>query len=221
MIDIDDTGNNINQIDALYADSRNYVMATNSDMKLGECDTVGTDYNIYAILLDGGTVLYNPYDWHFNKLEFSSADPDLVSVDKFGTLTAYDFDEDVTSKSTVITVTNADDNNIYFEYTVTVKKLDVIKIGFNKEDDYSFIHSDSSGIGEFNVKAGHYTIFNGEKGSYLWIFSQRMIHYVKNIEGEDGKVSELSSGFRVPMMTSPKPVDGYFCYRSTAPILTG
>jgi len=57
-------------------------------MHVGEYDSLGADYNIFVVLKDGTTVLYNPVDWHFTELKFESSDESVVKVGKDGTLYA-------------------------------------------------------------------------------------------------------------------------------------
>ena len=81
--------------------------------------------------------------------------------------------------------------------------------------------ANSSTLSNYSIKNKVYSIPNIEDGRYLWIFSERRIHYIKSVEDENEELAaELSSGFRVPM-TNAIIKDGYFCYRSVAPILSG
>ena len=192
-------------------------MASSTDMRIGEFDSTGLDYNIFALLKDGSTVLYNPLDWHFTELKFESSDETIVTVDKDGTLHAQDIDE--AEKIATITVSDID-GHVSATYTVTVKYMDSIKIGFNQIESCDEIFSDSEGINNYRIKTGTYSVNNTTDGYYLWIFSQRKIHYVKSVEENDEVAAELSSGFRVPL-TNAIIKDGYFCYRSVAPILKG
>lgn len=217
-IDADATGTRENPFKYIYTETDNYTIASNSEMKIGGSDLEGKDYNIYAILQDDTTVLYNPYDWHFPELVFTSSNPDVVSVDKFGTLTAHD----INSVEDTVTITVKDiDENLSFSYTVKVKQVDTIKIGFDLTDDINQMSADNANLGEYSCKSKIYSIANIESGRYLWVFSQRRIHYIKAVEDENEELAaELSSGFRVPMTTAVIK-DNYFVYRSAAPILSG
>jgi len=172
------------------------------------------------LLKDGTTVLYNPLDWHFTELKFESSDESIVKIDKDGTIHAQDINE--AEAVATITVTDIDDvnNERACTFTVTVKYMDTIKIGFSPISSPEEISSDSAGINNYKIKTGRYSIMNEKSGNYLWIFSQRKIHYIKSVETNDELAAELSSGFRVPM-TNSIIKDGYFCYRSVAPILNG
>lgn len=217
-IDTDATGERENPFKYIYAESDNYVIASNSDVRIGDTDSEGRDYDIYSILDDDTTVLYNPYDWHFPELVFESSNDDIVSVDKFGTLHAHDIN---TVEETVTITVHDIDNNLSFNYTVTVKQLDTIKIGFDSTEDALQMSASNPNLGDYSCKNKIYSIANIESGRYLWIFSQRRIHYIKAVEDENEELAaELSSGFRVPM-TNAVLKDGYFCYRSAAPILSG
>lgn len=193
-------------------------MASNSELKIGGIDSEGIDYNLYAILDDDTTVLYNPYDWHFPELKFTSSNPDVVSVDKLGTLTAHD----INTVEETVTITVQDiDENLSFTYTVKVKQMDTIKIGFDLEGDINQMSADNANLKDYSCKNKVYSIANIESGRYMWVFSQRRIHYIKAVEDENEELAaELSSGFRVPMTTAVIK-DGYFAYRSAAPILSG
>ena len=196
-------------------------MASNTVMHVGEYDSLGTDYNIFVVLKDGTTVLYNPVDWHFTELKFESSDESVVKVGKDGTLYAQDIDG--TEATATITVTDIDGKVAPAEYTVTVRYMDTIKIGFSSESEPENITSDDDFLGTYKIITGTYSVPNNKSGNYMWVFSQRKIHYIKSTEDDDEVVAELSSGFRIPMtnMTDDMIKDGYFCYRSAAPILSG
>ena len=189
-------------------------MASNTSMKVGEYDSTGLDYNIYVILKDETTALFNPMDWHFDEIKFASSDENIIKVDKYGTLYAQDINQ-AEAVATII-LSNAD-NSINSTFTVTVKCMDTIKIGFNSTADSDEINASSDGINNYKIKTGCYSVNNANDGYYLWIFSQRKISYIKSVEDNDELAAELSSGFRVPM-TNAIIKDGYFCYRSVAPI---
>jgi len=90
IINTDSTGARENVLASVYAESDDYLMATRSRMMIGEHDVDGVDYYIYAKLKDGVVALYNPSDWHFNELIFSSSNPEVLSVGADGTLYAYE-----------------------------------------------------------------------------------------------------------------------------------
>lgn len=216
----DSDGQRENVFKLFYPENKDYIMASNTTMRIGEFDSTGLDYNVYALLKDGTTVLYNPLDWHFTELKFESSDESIVKIDKDGTIHAQDINE--AEAVATITVTDIDDvnNERACTFTVTVKYMDTIKIGFSPISSPEEISSDSAGINNYKIKTGRYSIMNEKSGNYLWIFSQRKIHYIKSVETNDELAAELSSGFRVPM-TNSIIKDGYFCYRSVAPILNG
>lgn len=216
-IDPDSSGEREDLFDSLYLDNNDYVMAHNSEMPIGGSDLNDVDYNIYAILKDGTQVMYNPLDWHFTELKFESSDESVVKVGKDGTLYAQDIDD--VEKTATITVSDIDDKHSV-SYTVTVKYMDTIKIGFNAESDLDDITPDNPSIGTYRISDGVYTVPNNASGNYMWIFSQRKIHYVKGVEDDSKLAADLSSGFRIPV-TNVSVKYGYFCYRSIAPILSG
>lgn len=214
-IDVNSTGEREDVFDHIYVENDNYIMASSTSMRVGEYDSTGLDYNIYAILKDGSTVLYNPLDWHFTELEFSSSDESVVTVDKDGTLHAQDIDE--AEKTATITVKDIDGKHST-SFVVTVKYMDTIKIGFLPKDELEDVTSLE--LGTYRIQTGTYSVANNKDGNYMWVFSQRRIHYIKGVEEDNELAAELSSGFRIPM-TNAVIKNGYFCYRSAAPILSG
>ena len=215
-LDVDSTGEKENVISALFAESDDYVMAADSKLPIGELDQENKRYNIYAVLDDGTTVLFNPYDWHMNELEFSSDKPNIVSVDpKTGELTAYDVDQD---EEVTITVRNVDDRSIMCTYKITVKPMYSIKIGFSQIENPDQITTEEEWLRSYSAKNDVFAVSNTVRGSYLWIFSQRRIKYIQSLEDGETKVAELSSGIRIPTASYDKK-HNYYCYRSVAPIL--
>ena len=145
------------------------------------------------------------------------------------------------------------DDAIY-SFKVIVVEMDTLKIGFDEEDDINYIDADDEFLMDYNAKSTSYTVPNNLlDGGYMWILSQRKIHYVKGMVVEDeqpaccvkdtcckyGKkpskkpydlfkreeqeeiTSDMSSGFRIPLISYDQTVDGYYCYRSAAPIRDG
>jgi hypothetical protein len=159
--------------------------------------------------------LFNPRDWHFTELTFKSSDENILTVGKDGTLYA----KDIADPEEEVTVTVEDiDRNVSCEFRVIVKYLDTILMGFDPTENLQDMSSENETIKPYSVKKGTYVVHNPENGYYLWVFSQRKIHYIKSTEDNNELAAELSSGFRVPM-TNCVIKDGYFCYRSVAPIL--
>jgi hypothetical protein len=216
-LDVDDTGDDENLIDSIWTEEAEYTIATNSQVLLGGYDLYDKQYNIYLKLKDGSIVLYNGNNPNIAKLTFTSDDEEALTVDKNGTLHGMDFDEVL--RETHVTV--ADKNNtVSYTFTVNVKKIDTIKIGFLENSNIEALDVNDTDLNEYDVKAISYSIPNSIDGDYLWVVSQRRIHYIKSIEPERDLVSELSSGIRVPMLNAVIK-DGYFCYRSVSPILAG
>lgn len=213
---MDDTGEREDMIDSIYTERDTYIMASDTQLPVGGMDIEGNDYNIYVKLKDGTITLYNPKDWHFNELFFKSADESIVKVGTDGTLYAQDV---IDATETTVRVSNKDNLDTFCEFTVIVKPLDVLIMGFDAIADASLMSPDKETLHEYSIKNKTYRVNNPTDGQYLWVFSQRKIHYIKAIDEDIEKPAELSSGFRVPMATYPKPVQGYFCYRSAAPIL--
>lgn len=214
-VDIDDTGEQEDLIESIYALKDRYTMASDTQLAIGGQDADGYDYQIYCTLKDGSTVLYNPLDWHFAELIFESSDEDLVSVNKDGTLYAHDVD---TIQEATITVKDSQNTDIMYEYTVVVKPLDSLIMGFDPTVDINEMSPDKETMHMYSCKKKTYEIHNGHDGYYLWIYSQRRIHYIKSTEDNNELAAELSSGFRVPM-TNAEIKNGYYCYRSVSPIL--
>ena len=214
-LDVDSTGQRESVIKNIYTESDDYTMADDSNLPIGEFDLDDKQYNVYAVLDDGTTALFNPYDWKYNELVFESSNPDVVSVDKYGTLHSYPVDEPTT---VTITVKNVDDDQVVYQYNVTVRPTDSIKIGFNTIENPVEMSSTDECLREYSTRKDNYTVLNKNRGQYMWVFSQKRIHYIKTVEPSTGLVSELSSGFRVPTISYGKK-DNYFYYRSVAPIL--
>lgn len=215
-LDTDDSGEREDQFANITMASDNYTMASSTTMHVGDLDLDDKDYNIYVLLKDGDTVLYNPMDWHFNELKFQSSDESVVKVDNTGTLYAQDIDQ--AEATATITVSDIDDLHSV-QFTVKVKYMDTIKIGFHEASELADISANHPSIGSYKIRDGIYSVTNANSGDYMWVFSQRRIQYIKGVE-DDEVAAELSSGFRIPM-TNAVLKDGYFCYRSAAPILSG
>jgi hypothetical protein len=215
FIDVDDSGERECVYQSIYTATDHYIMASDTKMMVGEMDTVGLDYNIYIKLKDGTTLLYNPFDWRYPELKFKSSDENVVTVDNHGTLYAHDIEE--AEKEVTITVTDID-NNVSWDFYVTVRQLDTLLIGFDPTEDINAMSSTSDTLDRYSTKQKTYVINNSHDGYYMWVFSQRRIHYIKSTEDGNELAAELSSGFRVPM-TNAVIKDGYFCYRSVSPIL--
>ena len=215
FVDVDDTGERENVFESLWSSKDLYIIPSNSQLPLGKEDLQGYEYNIYAKLKDGSIVLFNPRDWHFTELTFKSSDESILTVGKDGTLYA----KDIADPEEEVTVTVEDiDRNVSCEFRVIVKYLDTILMGFDPTENIQEMSSENETIKPYSVKKGTYVVHNPENGYYLWVFSQRKIHYIKSTEDNNELAAELSSGFRVPM-TNCVIKDGYFCYRSVAPIL--
>ena len=225
-IDVDDSGNTECVFDSMYTEYDNYIVATNSKTPIGGLDLEDHEYNIYVVLKDGSTVLFNPYQWPFGQLLFSSSDESTLVVGKDGSLQAQDWDDKdadgniITYKDVDVTVRDITDS-VSFTFQVRVKKIDVIRIGFDDESSVDVVDPQDANFNDYSVKNISYKVVNPSREQYLWVFSQRRIHYIKSIEPERDIVSELSSGIRVPMMNAEIKKHGYFCYRSVAPILAG
>lgn len=217
-VDIDSTGARENMFDNIFTENQHYVMACRSRMMIGEHDMNKADYRVYATLKDGAVVLYNASDWHYNELLFGSSNPEVLSVTSDGTLYAHEIMEDeVTVDITVRDI----DNNVSHTFQVTVMNVDdKLLMGFSDVEQAERIDRDDEFFIEYNAKDETYQLYNDEDAQYLWISSQRRIHYIKSSDDLDELAAELSSGFRVPMMDAIIK-DGYFLYRSVAPILKG
>lgn len=217
-LDIDSTGARENVLDEVYTENMSYRMATRSSMILGEHDVDGNMYYIYAKLKDGAVALYNPSDWHFNELLFSSSNPEVLSIGIDGTLYAHDTDG--TAEETVDITIKDIDNNVSYTFQVTVKNMDTFLMGFSTIEDVEQVDPNDDFFVEYSAKDKWYELYNDTQAQYLWIYTQRRIHYVKSTDDFNELAAELSSGFRVPM-TDAVIRDGYYCYRSAAPIVKG
>lgn len=149
--------------------------------------------------------------------------------------------------TTKIYVKLIDSEDFVCSFDVTVKEMDCLKIGFDEEDDVNYIDSYDEFLKEYSAKATSYIVPNNMlDGGYMWILSQRKIHYVKGafIEEETDEccdrcskktrkpydlfkkdmqeeiTSDVSSGFRIPLIQCGAR-GGFYYYRSAAPIRDG
>lgn len=217
FMDVDDKGYKTSEIaeNGISVSSDSYVIGANSKLAVGGRDAEGTDYNISCELVDGTTILYSPKNSTFPELKFESSNPDYVDVMPDGTLYAQDVQVE---KDVTITIIDELRNTTSCEFVVTVKPLDAVIMGFDPADDINQMSPDSNSLLRYSVKTKTYVVPNPQDGYYLWIYSQRRIHYIKASRDGNELAAELSSGFRVPM-TDAEIVDGYYCYRSISPIL--
>lgn len=212
-LDVDSTGERENVINYIYTEHSVYRMADDSILHVGDFDLDDKQYNIYVKLKDGTTVLYNPYDWRYNRLAFESDKPEILTVDEEGHLHA----SEVTEPTEVnITIINTDDDTVRGTFKVIVVPTESIFIGYSNKSDVSTISPTE--LREYSTRVNTYVVPNFVRGDYMWVFSQKRIHYIKSLDDNKEKVAELSSGFRVPMNNYGKK-DNYFVYRSAAPIL--
>lgn len=219
-LNVDSSGDRESVIDEIYADSNNYTMVTNSNLTIGDSDIEDVPYNIYVKLKDGSEVLYNPYDWRYNKLIFESSRPDILTIDKDGTI----YTHDIEGAEEIVTITVKDaDGDAIGEFNVTVKAVDTFKMGFSTKYNYADVNPAEEFLYEYKIKDSAYTIPNTSDGKFLWIFTKRKIKYINAVQSEtegDRVVVQLSSGIRIPL-TDCIIHSGYFCYRSVAPIRSG
>ena len=219
-IDVDSTGERENVIANIYTEHRTYRMADDSILHVGDFDLDEKQYNIYVKLKDGTTVLYNPEDWRYNALtfEWENDDPEdhseILTIDKYGHIHANIVTE---PKVVNVTIKNADDDTIKGTFKVTVVPTESILIGYSAESNVDAMTPDNEELHEYSTRVNTYVVPNVTYGDYMWVFSQKRIHYIKSLDDNKEKVAELSSGFRVPMIDYGKK-DNYFVYRSAAPI---
>ncbi len=225
LISVDDTGNRENVFSSIYTYVRDYKMATDSTLAVGGKDLDGVDYKIHLTLKDGSNIMYTPYDWHFNELQFSSSDEEALTVGTDGKLYAHNFTEG--SRDVVVTV-NDIDNNVAYQYNVRVVKIDSIKMGFSTiSSEFEMTYEDPC-LELYGVEPNIYTVTNpipegstaAASAKYLWVFSRRRIQSIESVVDGQDLVAELSSGIRVPTLDAVI-MGGHFVYRSVAPILGG
>lgn len=218
-INVDSTGKRENLIDSLYTEHETYTIATESEVPVGGLDLYDNVYNIYMTLKDGSLVIYDGKNPNLGQLVFTSGDEEILKVGKDGTLYGLYYTGQEASRQTTVSISDID-GNVHYNFTVIVKKIDSIRIGFDPESDVQLVRMDSANFCDFDTHAVSYTVHNPEDGRYLYLFSQRRIHYVQSLDDNDDLVSQLSSGIRVPIMNAVIK-DNRFCYRSVAPILAG
>ena len=229
-IAVDERGDRENMLKGIFADEDTddqdpdknvFYMASNTVLRHGAHDVKGKQYNIFCVLNDDSTVVYNPYDWHFNELVFSVEDgkENELTVDKDGVLRAHDPLYGIESRVKV-TVQDYDDLTIKYEFTVVIQNLDTILIGFDEENNVENMYPTKNTMFKYNAKANCFVINNPREGNFLWIYSQRKVQYVKSVEEDNSLPVQLSSGIRIPVQDYGIQ-RGYYCYRSTSPILAG
>ena len=218
-INVDSTGKRENLIDSLYTEHETYTIATESEVPVGGLDLYDNVYNIYMTLKDGSLVIYDGKNPNLGQLVFTSGDEEILKVGKDGTLHGLYYTGQEASRQTTVSISDID-GNVHYNFTVIVKKIDSIRIGFDPESDVQNVRMDSANFCDFDNHVVSYTVNNPEDGRYLYLFSQRRIHYVQSLDDNDDLVSQLSSGIRIPMMNAVIK-DNRFCYRSVAPILSG
>lgn len=195
-------------VNALYAENPYYTLASNNILHIGGQDIDKHSYNIHAMLADGTMSIYDPYDWRLNELVFTSSDDSVVTVDSYGTLYAHELAEQETEKEVTIRVSNADDQNIYYDFTVIVKNVGTsLWAGFSYAETYDRLQD--SDLHEFNTGSQQSIVVNNDvDGKFLWIKSAREINNIK------------SSMFEVPLK-EPVRDGSLYIYRSAAAILRG
>ena len=207
-ITVDDSGNRDSVVSSIHSENYTYTLISGDVMHIGESDILKKIYNIYVDLKDKTRCVYNPYDWRFNELIFSSSDDALVYVDQYGTIYTHNLPDGVDQQEATVYVRNADDDDVTYEFKIIVKNAsNALKIGFSTAETINSLDVESLTNYDAN-QTFDYTINNDEDGKYLWILSEREIN---NVE---------SSGFYVPLKDAVTK-DGFYAYRSAAAILEG
>jgi hypothetical protein len=216
-IGVDSSGERENLIDSITTESKSYTLSTDMDLPIGGFDIFDNPYNIYLNLKDGTLAIYNGKNPNIGQLIFTSSDESALTIDSTGTMHSYDYDGQDADRQVTVTVSDID-NNVSCTFTVTIKKVDSIRMGFDLQPNVQAVDINGSNFKEYDIRALNHVLQNPESGRYLYVFSQRRIHYIKSVVDGNDIVAELSSGIRVPMMNAVVR-DGYFCYRSVSPIL--
>ena len=226
-IDVDGTGDRENLIKSIFAnkdtdpsspDKDVFYLPTNSSLRLGLNDIKGKPYNIFCILKDDCEVVYNPYDWNFNQLEFSieNGKEDILTVDKLGVLTSHDV-LGVEDRVTV-TVSCVDDPSINYQFVVAVQNLDTILLGFDDEENVQNMYPTSRTIYKYSID--NIVIDNTSSENYLWIFSQRKVDGVSRTVIDTSHTIPITSEVNIPLQDYGVR-DGYYCYRSVDKVGAG
>lgn len=207
-IDVDESGTPDNLIDSIDSECVQYTMIANDRMKVGEHDIYNLPYNLYVKLKDGTTMVFDPYDWRFNKLNFTSSDETILTVDQYGTIYTHDITGDADNVPITIRVYSNEDSDVYYEFEVIVKNSNTaLKIGFSTAETIGELDIDDLEYYAWN-KVDDYIVNNDTDGKYLWLLSAREIDDIK------------SSGFHVPHdRVGVQPP--FYYYRSAAAILSG
>ena len=112
--------------------------------------------------------------------------------------------------STKIYVKLIDSEDIVCCFTVTVMEMDTLKIGFDEEDDVAYIDYDDEFLKDYSAKAASYTVPNSLlDAGYMWILSQRRIHYIKGmiVEDETSPCCDEDKKCKCSKKSNKKPYD--------------
>lgn len=211
IIDVDELQDNM--IKEITPKEDSYTLYNGDIMYLGNIDATNKQYGINVKLIDDSEFVYNPYTWRYNKLNFISSNPDLVTIDEQGKIKV---SKDITEDQEVtIFVSSSADSSVYGRFTLNIIYFNVegmLRIGFSeKTDTQDFKKPDNtydfSSLQEYQKSVNKYNITNEENGKYLWIVS-------------DFKIDTVTSySIEVPMLHSI--VGGYHIYRTEMAVLAG
>lgn len=237
-IDVDtDTMQYSNIVDIKVVNTELY-MASGERLNLGDLDRRSHYYKIQVELENGSIVTYNPYNWPYEKLRFSSSSEDNVSVDaELGILRTSD---NATSKTTITVRATNSDLSKQFDVNIIAGDCDYIGFlpvrpfasasendalnGFDRQDD-SYEEPDqelATLIGAKNVDLSKLlkvkdlstpvTVKNTVDGQYLWIVTHQPIYMAAEAN------SSIPSGFATYIpLTRPQFVSGESLYYYACP----
>lgn len=173
-------------------------LQSNSYLHINSLDIQNTLYKLIATLDDDSKVQYNPNSWEYDKLAFTSSNPQALSVRSGGTLVSAVVNEDT---EVTVTVTNPNSISLIGTFNVVVKTPAAGYIGFASTASAADLQISS--LTEVDNVFGNHTVTNSTTGNYLWICSPK-------------RVSDVNSSlFDVPIASvEEKTIDGitYYCY---------
>ena len=239
ILDVDIDGVDNRNIIAIRIKHEDLTMYGDSRLNIGDKDIKDHKYSIEVDLANGSTVEYNPDNWPYESIEFTSTNSDVVEIDQ-NTGIIHSFEHDKTN-STIITAT-AKNNSVSATFKVTVIGGSYDYIGylpvrpFSKEmeddhkyhfdrDDQGFENDDQEDVIKIGVDhvdinlltkskdlSNGVTIENDTDGQYLWIVTRLPIEYAANINSSID--SNIIPTFSIPLTTPQKKHNDekyYYC----------
>lgn len=197
-------------VDGISPVNTSYTMNSSSSLNLGDKDVNNKVYNLNVSLSDDTSVVYDPSDWDYDTVTFTSSNNSVVSVDSNGKLTAATLAANSANKTATIT---AKIGSYTCSYTVTVKAPVVADddsgyIGFSSTKPATGVYVDVNQLESKSTISGEYSVYNSTRGNYFWICSKKQLK------------SLLVGGFNTPFVTCGDK-DGLHYYGGMLSLLAG